>query len=173
MKTILTRIADLLGLGIHQRIAQTKKKLHDLERLIINPNRTQTQVLDAFFCQVADLLSFGKVLPGSTLIPQLPIQYNLNLKDFADSLEPFALLSEVVQPIVWIRRDCRHKGEKVHALEVFWLNAPHRQENPFSELGFFAIKAYTNPKSVKPDNPSTPSPADLRSQQELENYPQA
>ena len=145
MKKLLSKVADFLGLGIYQRMARAKERLLKRDRLLFNPDRTQIMVLDAFFCQVADLLSFGKVAPSSVRISEVPPTEILDLGEFSRSLDPFSLLASVVAPLIHLRRERRHNGKRVDALNVVWLNMPHRENNPFEERGNFVAVAYSNP----------------------------
>lgn len=155
MNKLLSHIADFLGLGIYQRVARTKKKLSRLEKLVPTSSSVSSEqrwVLDQFFCHVATLLSFGEIVWDQPPL-EVPESKDLCFEEFARSPEPFVLLCSIVQHLICIRLERRYGGKKVDALLVVWINIPHKQRNPFGEIGFFAARAYTR----KPPEP-TPTP---------------
>jgi hypothetical protein len=129
---------------IQTRVAKTQKRLSELEKLL-PPSKTpysQRAVLNSFFNHVADTLSFG-VVPSEGLFLDVPHTKSLCFIDFTDTPNPFGLLAETVEPLMYWRLNPRCKGEKVIALNVAWINVPHRLNNPFQEIGFFCARAYS------------------------------
>lgn len=144
-RSIFKLFKDWLRPNIHAKVAKTRKRLADLERLLPSSYafpREQRDVLNNFFCRVADLLSFGKV-PSGAVVAELPRTKTLCFSEFASTSDPFGLLASVVEPLIPWRLDPYYKGRKVVALEVVWLNIPHKQNNPFQEVGFFYTLAYS------------------------------
>lgn len=144
-RSIFKTLKDWLWPDIHTKVAKAKKRLADLERLLPSSHtipREKRDVLNSFFCRVADLLSFGKA-PSGAVVAELPRTKTLCLSEFASTSDPFGLLASVVEPLISWRLDPHYKDRKVVALEVVWLNIPHRQNNPFQEIGFFYVLAYS------------------------------
>jgi hypothetical protein len=144
-RSIFKLLKDWLRPDIHTRVAKAKKHLRELEKLLPSScaiSRTQRDVLDGFFCRVADLMSFGKA-PSGGVVAELPRTKTLCFSDFASTSDPFGLLASVVEPLMSWRLDPRYKGREVVALEVVWLNIPHKQNNPFQDIGFFYALAYS------------------------------
>ena len=143
-RPIFKLLKDWLRPDIHAKVAKAKKRLAELERLLPPSSipYSQRSVLDSFFCHVADLLSFGKE-PSKGLYLIVPYTKTLCFSDFANTPDPFGLLADVVEPLMSWRLDPYCRGRKVSALRVMWLNIPHRQDNPFQEIGFFYAIAYS------------------------------
>jgi len=159
-RSIFKTLKDWFWPDIHTKVAKAKKSLANLERLLPlpDPPLTQRWILDSFFCHVADTLSFGEESP-SLVVAHMPYTGELNLREFAYTRDPFGMLAEVVAPLIHMRHDLRHQGKKVVAMRVVWINVPHRDHNPFSEIGFFAARLYAE------KTPYSPSLLDLSKDQ--------
>lgn len=113
-------------------------------------NTLTNEKMNEYMIAIANLVSFGKVDLETMLIQQLPLVH-VCLADLRSSHTMLSDVAAIADALLSLRS--KPVGElDLTALEVKWCNILDPKENPFGDIGFFLIQAYTN-RFIPGDHP--------------------